>query len=629
MCGIAGFVRREGAASLDLVQAMNRRIVHRGPDDEGYHVSGRCAIGMRRLSIIDLSGGHQPIANEDESVWVVFNGEIYNYLELRDFLLSRGHRLRTHSDTETLVHLWEEEGPDFVSRLRGMFAFAIWDERKQRLFVARDRFGKKPLYFANLSHGFYFGSELKCLRTAGVPLEIDEDALRLYFQFSYIPDPKSVFKDIRKVAPGGWMLYEPGAPGETPKLREGRYWTMPRPAENPPVDLTEDQAARELADLFDESVRIRLMADVPLGAFLSGGIDSSLVVASMARQTSEPVKTFSIGFEEAEFNELPYAETIARQYGTDHQSAIVKPDVAEIVPRLVDLYDEPFGDSSAIPTYVVSQYAVQKVKVCLTGDGGDELFAGYDTFFEIEKLRWVDAIPGPIRRLIGGVARALPYEARGKNYLRMIGQPTALDRYFEQYTPSSLLERLLQPKWLPPFEMAYIERHFPGCLLADPKAATLTQAIYFEATAKLTGDMLTKVDRASMGASLEVRCPLLDHKLAEFAARLPHSWKMKDGKGKQILLKALGDRLPPELIHRKKQGFGVPLAHWFRGALKPMLNDLVLSDKFLGRGIVQPEFVRYLIDEHQRGRRDNYYWLWRLLFLELWFRNLEAERPAA
>jgi asparagine synthase (glutamine-hydrolysing) len=269
------------------------------------------------------------------------------------------------------------------------------------------------------------------------------------------------------------------------------------------------------------------------------------------------------------------------------------------------------------------------VKVCLTGDGGDELFAGYDTFFEIEKLRWVDAIPGPLRQLIGGVARALPYEARGKNYLRMIGQPTALDRYFEQYTPSSLLERLLQPKWLPPFEMAYIERHFPGCLLADPKAATLTQAIYFEATAKLTGDMLTKVDRASMGASLEVRCPLLDHKLAEFAARLPHSWKMKNGKGKQILLKALGDRLPPELINRKKQGFGVPLAHWFRGALKPMLNDLVLSDKFLGRGIVQPKFVRYLIDEHQRGRRDNYYWLWRLLFLELWFRNLEAERPAA
>jgi asparagine synthase (glutamine-hydrolysing) len=624
MCGIAGFVRRDGNANLAQVQAMNRAIAHRGPDDEGFHVSGRCAIGMRRLSIIDLSTGHQPIANEDESVWVVFNGEIYNYKELREFLLSRGHRLRTHSDTETLVHLWEEEGPDFVSRLRGMFAFAIWDERKQQIFLARDRFGKKPLYYALQPDGLYFGSELKCLRVAGVPLTLDPDALKLYFQFSYIPDPKSPFREIQKLTPGGWMLYAPGEPGGEPRTKTGRYWTLPRPAEEPPTGWTEEEAARQLRDLFDESVRIRMMADVPLGAFLSGGIDSSLVVASMALQSAEPVKTFSIGFEEATFNELPYAEMVARKYGTDHHVTVLKPDVASIVPKLVDLYDEPFGDSSAIPTFMVSQCAVQKVKVALTGDGGDELFAGYESFFDIEKRAWVDSIPVPVRRMLSGIADLLPYDARGKNYLKMIGQPSPLERYFEQYMPSALLRRLLQPSWLPPFELAYIRKHFPGCLLDDTSAPLLTQALYFEATAKLTGDMLVKVDRASMGASLEVRCPLLDHKLAEFAARIPHSWKLQNGKGKQILLKAMGDRLSPELINRQKKGFSVPLALWFRGELRPMLRDLLSSRKFIDRGLVRPEFVQYLMDEHDRGRRNNNYWLWRLLFLELWFRNFEG-----
>ena len=613
MCGIAGLLLRDGVADASAVRAMCDVIRYRGPDDEGVYVDGPCGIGMRRLSIIDLSTGHQPLSNEDGSIWVVFNGEIYNYQELRQRLIGQGHRFRTNSDTETLVHLYEQEGVEGLPALRGMFAFCIWDSRNRRMLLVRDRFGKKPLYYAETPAGLFFGSELKCLRTAGVPLELDEEALRLYFQFAYIPDPLSPFRAIRKLPPGGWLLYD--ALGHT---RRGIYWKAPPPAADPPPDLTEAQARDALRDLFDESVRIRMMADVPLGAFLSGGIDSSSVVASMALQSKEPIRTFSIGFEESQFNELPYARLVAERYKTEHYESVVRPNSLDLLPKLVRHFDEPFGDASAIPTYIVSQFAVQHVKVALSGDGGDELFGGYDSFFLQERLRWADRLPGIVRQGLSALADALPYSAYGKNYLRMISRPSALERYFESnYAPYFIRQRLLRPEWALPADSAYLVKTFADCLL-PAGADVLLQAFYFETTANLTGDMLVKVDRMSMANSLEIRCPVLDHKLAELAAQFPPSWKIRNGRGKRILIEALGDRLPPELLNRPKQGFGVPLAIWFRGELWDYLNDRLLGSGFLDRGFVSPAFVRYLLEEHRSGRRDNSHWLWRLLALALW-----------
>jgi asparagine synthase (glutamine-hydrolysing) len=611
-------------ARRDLVQAMCDRIRHRGPDDEGFHIDRGCALGMRRLSIIDLTTGHQPIANEDRSAWVVFNGEIYNYQELRGELEARGHRFETHSDTETLVHLYEEYGAEGIARLRGMFAFALWDARERRLLLARDRFGKKPLYYAALPEGLYFASELESLRAAGIPLDLDQEALRLYFQFACIPDPLTAFGAVRKLPAGSWLTCD--AQGQ---VRQGRYWRLPEPAEAPPEGLSQEQARARVREKFDESVRIRMIADVPLGAFLSGGIDSSSVVASMALQSPEPVRTFSIGFEESGFNELAYAAQVAQQYGTEHHEILVHPDSVSLVRRLVRHFGEPFADSSAIPTFVVSEFAAQHVKVALSGDGGDELFAGYDSFLEIERLRRLDRVPQAARRFVSWVADRLPYSAYGKNYLRMVSRPSALERYFEHtYAPYFLRSRMLAPEWMLPADAAFLTRAFADCLLPEG-ADVLSQALYFEATAKLTGDMLVKVDRMSMANSLEVRCPLLDHELAELAARLPHSWKMRGGKGKRILVEALGDRLPAALLHRGKMGFGVPLAQWFRGSLREFLWDHLTDPRFFGRGIVSPEFVRRLLNEHQSGRRDNSFWLWSLLVLELWLQTVETPRSEA
>ena len=597
------------------------QIRHRGPDDEGIYVDGSCGIGMRRLSIIDLSTGHQPISNEDRTRWVVFNGEIYNYQPLRDALIAKGHRFATKSDTETLIHLHEEYGVDGLARLRGMFAFGIWDGPRRQLTLVRDRFGKKPLYYTIQPNGLFFGSELKCFYPAGVPLEVNDEALRLYFQFSYVPDPLSAFKGIHKLAPGGWLTYDTKG-----TVREGRYWKLPEPVTEAAAGISEEWAASRVREIFDESVRMRMIADVPLGAFLSGGIDSSSVVASMSMQSPDPVKTFSIGFEESAFNELPAAALVARKFNTDHHEIVVRPDSIALVSKLVHHFDEPFGDSSAIPTFIVSEFAVQHVKVALTGDGGDELFAGYESFFAIDNLRKLDTVPQFARALLSRVADAWPYSFYGKNYLRMISRPSPLTRYFElNYAPYFLRQTLLEPQWMLPADEAFLTRSFAECLLPANRDI-VPQALYFEATAKLTGDMLVKVDRMSMANSLEVRSPLLDHELAELAMSIPHSWKMRNGKGKQILLKAVGDRLPPPLLTLPKKGFGVPLATWFRGGLRPMLWDHLTSRTFLNRGFVSEHFVSSLLKEHDSARRDNSHWLWMLLMLELWFRNLEQVR---
>ena len=618
MCGIAGFLLRGGNAQPGVVEAMCSQIRHRGPDDFGLHVDGGCGIGMRRLSIIDLDTGHQPICNEDGSVWVVFNGEIYNFDELRGRLEGQGHRFRTRSDTETLVHLYEQDGVEGLPALRGMFAFCIWDARRRRVLLARDRFGKKPLYYTETAEGLYFGSELKCLRAAGVRLDIDEEALRLYFQFGYIPDPRSPFRAVRKLRPGGWLMYD--AAGQK---QEGTYWKLPEPAQEAAEGSSEAQARQLLREAFDEAVRIRMIADVPLGAFLSGGIDSSLVVASMALQSRQPVRTFSIGFGEPEFNELPSARLLAERYRTAHQERVVRPNSLELLPKLVWHLDEPFGDSSAIPTFIVSQFAAGEVKVALSGDGGDELFGGYTSFFLQERLRWADRLPQWARRGMRALSEALPYAAYGKNYLRMIAQPTAVERYFESnYAPYFIRERLLDAKWMLPADGAYLLRTLAQHLLPGD-ADVLLQSFYFETSANLTGDMLVKVDRMSMANSLEVRCPLLDHRLAELAATFPPSWKIRDGRGKRILIDALGDRLPPALLEQPKKGFGVPLAIWFRTELREYVRDHLMSSRFLNRGFVSPKFLEYLVEEHQRERRNNAHWIWRLLALELWLENYE------
>jgi asparagine synthase (glutamine-hydrolysing) len=620
MCGIAGYVSKSGLAERQVVKTMCDQIRHRGPDDEGYYTDRECAIGMRRLSIIDLAGGHQPISNEDGTVWVVFNGEIYNFHELRRDLIARGHRFTTNSDTETLVHLYEDEGVAGISKLRGMFAYAIWDSRRRKLLVVRDRFGKKPLYYARTANGFYFGSELKCLRAGGVDLEMDPEAIRLYLQFGYVPDPWSAFAGVKKLLPAHWLALD--ADGE---ISTGEYWSAPVPCEDDGSQLSEAGVCDGIRNAFDDAVRVRMIADVPLGAFLSGGIDSSLVVASMAMQSRLPVRTFAMGFDEQDFNELPYAKLVAQKYGTEHHEHIVRPDAVDLVPRLIRYFDEPFADASAIPTYLVSQFAAQSVKVVLSGDGGDEFFGGYPSFFEADQSRRYDSIPRWARKILSGAADRLPYSARGKNLIRAISRPNALERYFESisFSAYSLRVRTLNPEWVFPPNAATLRKAFGAAILPD-SFDCVSQAMHFEATAKLAGDILVKVDRMSMANSLEVRCPLLDHPLAELANRIPNSWKMRNGKGKQILLKALGDRLPPELLTRPKAGFGIPLAKWLRGPLKQMLWDTLTSKSFLGRGFTTLERVTEIIKEHEVQRRDNSYFLWQLLILELWFADQKS-----
>lgn len=599
------------------------RIRHRGPDDAGYHASGPAAIGMRRLSIVDLHTGHQPISNEDGSIWVVFNGEIYNYRELRRDLIARGHRFRTNSDTETLVHLYEDEGVAGIGKLRGMFAYALWDGRDGSLTLVRDRFGKKPLYYCASKEGLLFGSELACLRAAGAPSEIDEEAIRLYLQFGFIPDPLSPYRAVRKLPAGGWMRCH--ADG---RLEHGLYWRLPVPAGRAEAGFTPDSARRQIREVFDESVRLRMAADVPLGAFLSGGIDSSSIVASMALQSNDPVKTFSIGFEEATYSELPYAEMLAKRYGTEHHAIVVKPDSIDLMEKTVRHCGEPFADEACIPTHIVSEFARKHVKVVLTGDGGDELFGGYECFFRAQSMAWADRIPHPARWAVSRLADALPYSAYGKNLLRAISRSTALDRYFEMNSaPYFLRERLLNPAWMLPADGEYLRKAFAESLLTAG-SDILTQALYFEATAKLTGVMLVKVDRMSMANSIEVRCPLLDHELAAVAARIPHAWKMSGGSGKRIFIDAMRDRLPAELIDRKKMGFGFPLAVWFRGALHDFLRDHLTGQTFRMRGIATPAFVETLLAEHRSGRRDNSHWLYLLLMLELWFRQHDSATAA-
>ena len=625
MCGIAGIVgKRDDVIEASDVHRMCQTIVHRGPDDEGVYAQGPVGLGMRRLSIIDLAGGKQPIHNEDRSVWVVFNGEIYNFPELRCELEARGHRFYTHSDTEVIVHLYEESGADCVKQLRGMFAIALYDERQGMLLLARDRLGKKPLHYALHDGRLYFGSEIKTILAVEPELaEIDHEGLLQYFYFGYIPDPHTAFRSIRKLPAGHVMEFRNGEV----KLRQ--YWDLPEFSTHPAI--SEQECLEELERRLQEAVRIRLISDVPLGALLSGGVDSSIIVALMARESTKPVQTFSIGFREEKFNEAEYARQVAERFGTDHHELVLDPDLEDTLSYLSGMLEEPFGDSSMLPTYYVCRMARQQVTVALSGDGGDELFAGYDRYLtamgrpKFDPLqRWL----GPIYR--ESIHRLIPAGTYGKNlawnaslndrdrYLDALSFFPALHRERDLFTQEFLHKAKGLPDPLSQWQRLYDDA---------PAKDRLSRLLYLDTKTYLNGDILTKVDRMSMATSLEVRVPMLDHEFVEWVTSLPVEWKFRAGARKHIL-KKLAERVgvPSDVVHRRKQGFQLPLAEWMRSEAKEKYWNILLEPRTLQRGYFKPTAVQGLIEEHVRGRRNRSGMLWRMLVLELWHRNFVESR---
>jgi asparagine synthase (glutamine-hydrolysing) len=574
---------------------------------------------MRRLSIIDLAGGQQPVFNEDRTAWIVFNGEIYNFPELREDLLKRGHRFSTHSDTEVIVHLYEEMGPDCVNKLRGMFAFALYDERRQKLLIARDRLGKKPLHYALQGQRLLFGSEIKAILAVAPELAtVNTEALLQYMYFGYVPDPLTAFTTIQKLPPGHLLEFENG------KINVRQYWDLPQYSTHPP--RSEEECLEEMEHRLAEAVRIRLISDVPLGALLSGGTDSSTVVALMARASSNPVKTFAIGFRNQEFNEAPYARMVAEKFGTDHHELIVEPDVFETVETLTSSLEEPFGDSSMLPTYYVSQLARKHVTVALSGDGGDEIFGGYDRYAIHLRRRVFERIPSGARRFYREKLHPLlPRDMRGKKFSYHVSLPWR-ERYVDAISLVPAFERdipLLSDEFRAvrresgdPEDVMY--RYFEQAPAKDP----VSQMLYVDTKTYMVGDILTKVDRMSMATSLEVRVPILDHEFVEWATGLPLDWKIRGGKQKYILRK-LAERVgvPREVLYRPKQGFALPLVHWLKYELKELIMSVLLDPRTLQRGYFEARGVRQLLDEHFRGRRSHSGQIWRLLIFELWHRN--------
>jgi asparagine synthase (glutamine-hydrolysing) len=622
MCGIAGiynFKTRE-PVTQSLLKAMTDTLVHRGPDDEGFYVSGPLGLGHRRLSIIDLEGGHQPIANEDETVWVVFNGEIYNFSDLHESLVQKGHHFKTRSDTEVIVHLYEEEGEKCFEKLRGMFALAIWDGRKRKLVLARDRVGKKPLFYFYDGSRIAFASEMKALlEVPNVCREIDPQAVSDYFSFLYIPAPKSIFKHIRKVLPGHYVVVAENG------IREVEYWDI-RFAHT--IELAENEWCEKLLDTFREAVRLRLISDVPLGAFLSGGVDSSSVVALMAGCVNGPVTTCSIGFEEKEFNELDYAREVASQFETDHHERMVCPDAVGIVDKLVWHYDEPFADSSAVPTYYVSQVAREHVTVALAGDGGDENFAGYRRYYFDRRENMMRAmLPHAVRQPLFATLASLypkadwaPRVFRGKATFQNLARDP-IEAYFRSVSAlkSELKEQLLDGQLRRELNgydsLDVFRQYYRQADTGDP----LSRIQYVDIKTYLTDDILVKVDRASMAHSLEVRAPLLDHKLMELAASIPASLKLRGMNGKYIFKKALKQILPISVLQRRKMGFGVPLAQWFRNDLKDMAYEAIFE---CNHGCLTDRSTAMRIwKEHQQGCRNRSVELWALLIFQLWQRK--------
>ena len=615
MCGITGFAGMPGLRERAAVlRSMCAAIVHRGPDEEGRFESSAVSLGMRRLSVMDVAAGKQPMGNEDGSLQLVFNGEIYNHRQLRAELQGRGHRFATHSDTEVIVHQYEETGTDAVQALRGMFAFALWDAARERLYVARDRVGIKPLYYWEHDGGVAFASELRALLTLpGFPRRLDIDAVAQYLAFGYVPESACIFEGVSKLPAGHFLTWNAGAPVDVQQ-----YWSALRPER---TDVSADEATEELRALLRESVQLHLESDVPVGAFLSGGIDSSTVVAQMTRLIPGRVRTFSIGFDEDSHNEAPHAAQVAAELGTDHTELIVRPDADALVESVIAGFDEPFGDSSALPTFLVSQLARESVTVALSGDGGDELFGGYTRYAELLTRR---ELPPLARAGIARVARRLPYGTFGRGRI-MDYSRTLQGRYAATVAVSPDVGE--GGVAAPPIaaRVPMMDELLASAFAPVAGRDLLAQMTSVDLVTYLPGDILTKVDRMSMSVSLEARVPLLDHRIVEFASALPSRLKYRDGVGKWLLRHAIVGLVPDRVLSHPKRGFGVPLGSWFRGPLRYRLESLLEPNARI-RPYVDEGAVRRLVQKHLAARRDHSHLLWRLLVLEVWLGALEDGR---
>jgi len=655
MCGIAGIFHRNGSpVAPEVLVRMTRTLTHRGPDEEGYFVNGGAdhemrgrwdagtlgcscqqpplrglipggggsvGLGHRRLSIIDLSSGQQPLSNEDGTVWVAFNGEIYNFHELHKELEEKGHVFRTHSDTEVIVHAWEEWGEQAATRFRGMFAIAVWDERQQVLWLSRDRVGKKPFYYFVDNERFLFGSELKAILEApGVSRELDFAALSDYLSLLYVPAPKTIFQAIKKLPAGHSALVTRDS------FRTESYWDLPF---HPQHDRSESQMIEELLEILDEATRLRMISEVPLGAFLSGGVDSSAIVALMSGASSNPVLTNSISFSVAKYNEAAYARQVADLYHTDHHEFHVTPDAIPVIEELAWHYDEPFADSSAVPTYYVSKVARENVTVSLSGDGGDENFAGYRRYYMDARENMVrNLVPGPLRRpVFGGLGKLypkadyLPQIFRGKAFLSNVARDPLAAYFFSVAAMDDDAKRsLLSPDVLSQLGGYRTADLFRQVYDGAPAEDHLSKIQYLDIKTYLCDDILTKVDRASMAVSLEVRCPILDHKFMEYAARIPASLKLVGTDGKHILKKAFKRYLPDDILYRRKMGFGVPILEWLRSELKDYGRALVLDGE-ASRRYLQRSTLEKFWNEHQSGMRNRSTELWIVMMLNLWQRK--------
>jgi asparagine synthase (glutamine-hydrolysing) len=623
VCGIVGIVRADDS---DVDQAVLRRmceaIRHRGPDDEGFYLNGPAGLGLRRLAIIDLKSGQQPIHNQDRTAWIVFNGEIYNYRELRARLEKLGHTFYTNSDTEAIIHAYDRYGRDCPQHLRGMFAFAIWDERTQELFLARDRVGKKPLLYAEVKGQLIFASEFSALLLhPDISRDVEAEAIHYYLSYMCVPAPLTAYRAIRKLEPGHSLRWRKG------NFKIERYW---EPDFSTKLNISEEEAGERAIEILREAVRLRLMSEVPLGAFLSGGIDSSAIVALMSQESSEPVKTFSIGFEEQDFSELQHARRVAEHVGANHHEFIVRPDALEVLPTLVEHYGEPYADSSAIPTYYVARETRKHVTVALNGDGGDESFAGYERYAAMRLAEKYHKLPAVLREsLIEQAVEILPTSELRRSRLRDA-------KRFIQSANLPKVERYL--RWVSVFDAQAkhdlysdnFRRETAGTRVADllepwfgraNGAGIVDAALLTDIMTYLPNDLLVKVDIATMAVSLEARSPFLDHQVIEFAASLPEKLKLRGLTTKYLLKRVLRRLLPSENLERRKMGFGVPIGHWFRGKLQPFLREILLSERALKRGLFRPESVNQIVERHTAGERDCANQLWTLLMLELWFQR--------
>ena len=618
MCGITGKIYFDRSRNIDAHELKKATdvIYHRGPDDEGFYINNNVGLGFRRLSIIDLSHGHQPLANENDSVWIVFNGEIYNYLELREHLIKKGHVFKTKSDTETIVHLYEEYGTECVNYLRGMFGFAIWDNNKQELFCARDRSGIKPFYYYADDEKFIFGSEIKSITRSGdIDKTLSNEALNSFFAFGYITSNLSIYSKIKKLQPAHYLLL---SFKDKPTIEIKKYWEI---SFEPDFSKTEDQWMEEIEECLSDAVQSHMISDVPIGAFLSGGIDSSAVVAMMAKNSSSPIHTFSIGFQEEKFSELKYAREIAEKYGCVHHEQIVEPESIILLPKLIGAFDEPFADSSAIPTYYVCKFAREHLKVVLSGDGGDEFFAGYNIYTYLKKIyKTSSSFPSFNKFFWGNINKLIPENFAGKGTTHMLSQNRehlgahlsiwSTDKRKKLIGGGDTFKYSNEPEL---FKQGLLDKGNGNDFISNLQ--------YLDIQTYMTDDVLTKVDRASMMNSLEVRVPLLDHKFMELSFKIPSKLKLNGNEQKYILRKSLTKYLPDSILNRPKAGFSIPLSGWFQEELKEYIDDILLSDNSLSANHLNKRYVKDLLNDNKKGMRDNSARIWTLLCFEEWLKQ--------